>query len=290
VEVVRASALWRARTEGARARGQRVGLVPTMGSLHAGHGSLISAARSACDFVVVTIFVNPRQFSDTADLAAYPRTPAEDHARCETWGADLVVEPGLSEIWPSYPAPTPTTVSVAGLSERWEGAGRPGHFDGVASVVAKLLVISGPGAAYFGEKDFQQLAVVRQLVRDLSFAIDVVGCPIVRDSDGLALSSRNERLSASGRSHALALSRAVSSVGACPTAVSQARSTLARSLAGSGVDVAYADVVDPATLEPLDDAFDGEGRVLVAGIVDGVRLLDNGPVTIRSGGPHAARR
>jgi pantoate--beta-alanine ligase len=290
VEVVRAPAAWRALTEDARARGQRVGLVPTMGALHAGHASLIAAARRECDFVVVTIFVNPRQFSDNADLGAYPRTPAEDHAVCEENGSDLVVEPALADIWPQSPRPTATTVSVAGVSERWEGAGRPGHFDGVASVVAKLMIINGPGAAYFGEKDFQQLVVVRQMVLDLSLDVAVVGCPIVRDADGLALSSRNQRLSDDGRRDALALSRAVSTVGAAPVTVTTARATLANSLATSAIDVAYAEIVDPVTLNPLHNVCVGEGRVLVAGVVDGVRLLDNGPVQlIAEESAHAAR-
>lgn len=280
MRLVHELAEWRALTHDARARGARVGLVPTMGALHAGHESLIARARSACDVVIVTVFVNPRQFGDAADLDNYPRTLDADVEVCARAGADAVVAPALVDMWPSYPAPTATTVTVSSLTARWEGVGRPGHFDGVTSVVAKLFALTGPCAAYFGEKDFQQLVVVRQMVADLAFDVSVVGCPIVRDADGLALSSRNARLSADGRARALALSRAVGAVADAPLSASQARATVARALADPGLDVAYADVVDVGTLEPVDDSFSGAARVLVAAVVDGVRLLDNGPVTI----------
>ncbi len=157
--------------------------------------ALFAAASAECDVVVATIFVNPRQFHDAADLARYPRTPEADRALALEAGVDCLVSPSLEAMWPDFPAPTPTTVSLGALAEVFEGVGRPGHFDGVASVVAKLFAITGPCRAYFGEKDFQQLAVVRQLVRDLGFDVMIVGCPIVRDDDGLALSSRNGQLS-----------------------------------------------------------------------------------------------
>jgi pantoate--beta-alanine ligase len=254
-----------------------------MGALHAGHASLIERSRTECDVVVVSIFVNPRQFSDGADLARYPRTEDDDLAVCERAGADVVVIPDLAVMWPAYPAPTATTVSVAGLATRWEGVGRPGHFDGVTSVVAKLFAITGPCAAYFGEKDYQQLAVVSQMVADLGFDVDVIGCPIVRDTDGLALSSRNVRLSQRARGTARALSQAITELGSMSHTVDHARSVLGSTLTVAGLELAYADVVDPSTLDPIESKYRGEARALVAGVVDGVRLLDNGPVTIVGG-------
>jgi len=181
----------------ARAAGRTVGLVPTMGALHAGHTSLIARARAECDVVAVTIFVNPLQFGDPGDIAAYPRTLEHDLAACAEAGADLVFAPSVCEMYPGWPAPPATTVSVRGVSDDWEGASRPGHFDGVATVVAKLFSVAGRCRAYFGLKDFQQLAVVRQLTEDLALPVELVGCPIVREPDGLALSSRNVRLSPS---------------------------------------------------------------------------------------------
>ncbi|HEV2427201.1 MAG TPA: pantoate--beta-alanine ligase, partial [Acidimicrobiales bacterium] len=253
-------ASWRALAEGARAAGQVVGLVPTMGALHAGHLSLFAAARERTDVVVATSFVNPRQFSDPADLAAYPRDPERD-AELAAPLVDALVEPALDEMWPEGFA---TTVSVAGLGDVLEGAGRPGHFDGVASVVAKLLVVTGPCVAFFGEKDYQQLVVVRRLVADLGFDAGVVGCPTVREASGLALSSRNARLSASGRERALSLSRALAAAGE-PAPASALRATMRAVMEASGVDVAYAEVVDPVTLAPLADDASGDARALVAG-------------------------
>jgi pantoate--beta-alanine ligase len=162
-----------------------------------------------------------------------------------------------------------------------EGAHRPGHFDGVASVVAKLLTVTGPCRVYFGEKDFQQLAVIRQMVRDLSFAVDVVGCGIVRDADGLALSSRNVLLGEDARQRALTLSRALATVTAAPASASEHRRTLREIVSGAGLDVIYADVVDPVTFAPSGDADSGDARALVAARIDGVRLIDNGPVVLK---------
>ncbi len=271
---------WRAAASAARAAGRTVGLVPTMGALHAGHDSLVRAAQRAGDFVVLTVFVNPRQFNDPADLRAYPRDAAADRARAAALGVDLLVEPPLSQMWPADPAPTATTVHVAGLTDGLEGAGRPGHFDGVASVVTKLLVVTGPGRAYFGEKDFQQLAMVRQMVADLGFAVAIEACPIVREPDGLALSSRNVRLSAAARPRALGLSRALAAAAGAPAPASALRARMRAVLEESGVEVAYAEVVDPRTLRPSDDTESGLRRALVAARVDGVRLIDNGPVLI----------
>jgi pantoate--beta-alanine ligase len=271
---------WRSYANGVRAKGRTVGLVPTMGALHQGHAALFRAAKERGDVVVATLFVNPRQFNDVGDLERYPRTAELDRALALDSGVDCLIEPTLEAMWPAYPAPTPTTVSVGGLGDLHEGAGRPGHFDGVASVVAKLFAITGPARAYFGEKDFQQLVVVRQMVHDLAFDVEVVGCPIVRDDDGLAFSSRNARLSKDGRRQALALAEALARVAGHADCASAQRACLAATLRGAGVDVAYADVVDPTTLVPSRDDETGERRALVAGLVEGVRLLDNGPVKI----------
>jgi pantoate--beta-alanine ligase len=209
VRVVETVAECRELLQQARATGRTVGLVPTMGALHAGHISLMTRARAECEVVAVSIFVNPLQFGDPEDIAHYPRTLDRDVEACAEAGVDLVFAPSVLEMYPHWPAPVATTVSVVGVSEEWEGASRPGHFDGVATVVAKLFSIAGPCRAYFGEKDFQQLAVVRQMVADLSLPVEVVGCPIVRERDGLALSSRNVRLSPEERRAAVVLSRAL---------------------------------------------------------------------------------
>ncbi|HTT59978.1 MAG TPA: pantoate--beta-alanine ligase [Acidimicrobiales bacterium] len=281
IELTRISE-WRAFANDERAGGRRIGLVPTMGALHGGHASLFRAARESCDVVLATVFVNPRQFGDENDLAHYPRTLDADREIAQHAGVDCLVVPTLEEMWPDYPRCTPTAVSVRGIGEVLEGAGRPGHFDGVASVVTKLFTVTGPCRAFFGEKDFQQLAVVRQLVHDLDFDVDVVGCPIVRDPDGLALSSRNARLSPEGRRRALGLSRALGYVATTSARASTLRSTMRTILDDSGVEVAYADVVDPRTLESAGDGEVGERRALIAGFVDGVRLIDTGPVTVVS--------
>jgi pantoate--beta-alanine ligase len=284
VEVLTDLASWRAAASEARARGRRVGLVATMGALHAGHASLFERARAAGDVVIATSFVNPRQFHDAADLAAYPHSPDADRALAAAAGVDVFVSPSLIEMWPDHPAATATTVSVRGLGDTLEGEGRPGHFDGVASVVAKLFVVNGPGAAYFGEKDFQQVAVVRRMVADLAFDVEVVACPTVRDPDGLALSSRNARLSAAGRARALSLSRALARAGETRASARALRALLRAEMDDAGVDVAYAEVVDPVTLAPARDDEAGARRALVAGVIEGVRLIDNGPVQIERGG------
>jgi pantoate--beta-alanine ligase len=272
---------WRSYCDAQRRDGRRVGFVPTMGALHAGHASLFDAARDHGDVVVATMFVNPRQFEDRADLDRYPRTPDDDRAMAEAHGVDCLVAPTLADMWPDFPEPTATTVSVRGLGDVLEGAARPGHFDGVASVVAKLLTVTGPCRVYFGEKDFQQLAVVRQMVRDLSFAVEVVGCAIVRDADGLALSSRNVLLNPEARQRALALSRSIAAVASAPQRASEHRRTLLEVLGGADVDVLYAEVVDPVTFVPSGDDESGDARALVAARIDDVRLIDNGPVVLK---------
>jgi pantoate--beta-alanine ligase len=273
-------AAWRQFANDQRAAGRRVGLVPTMGALHQGHVSLFRAAKAQSDVVIATIFVNPLQFGDANDLAHYPRTLEHDRALARECGVDCLVTPTLEEMWPDYPRCTPTSVSVRGIGDVFEGAGRPGHFDGVASVVAKLFAVTGACRAFFGEKDFQQLAVVRQLVEDLGFDVEVVGCPIVRDNDGLALSSRNVRLTSESRRRALGLSRALAYVATTSARASTLRATMRTILDDAGVEVAYAEVVDPRTLRPTSDDESGLKRALVAGFVDGVRLIDNGPVSV----------
>ena len=265
----------------ARATGRVVGLVPTMGALHDGHTSLMARARAECDVVAVSIFVNPLQFGDPDDIAQYPRTLERDLLACAEAGADLVFVPPVTEMYPSWPEPPATTVSVRGVSDRWEGASRPGHFDGVATVVSKLFSIAGPCRAYFGLKDFQQLAVVRRMVRDLCLPVEVVGCPIVREADGLALSSRNARLSGAERRAATVLSAALAAGRAAIAAGERSGAAVARAMrvATSGeplVDLDYAVAVDAASLQEagaIDDA--ATVRLLVAAQVGPVRLIDN---------------
>ncbi len=271
----------RALLEQARATGRTVGLVPTMGALHAGHVSLITRARAECDVVAVTIFVNPLQFGDPEDIAHYPRTLDRDVEVCAEAGVDLVFAPSVREMYPNWPAPVATTVSVTGVSEGWEGASRPGHFDGVATVVSKLFSIAGPCRAYFGEKDFQQLAVVRQMVSDLSIPVEVVGCPIVREQDGLALSSRNVRLSAEERRAAVVLSRALATGRALMEQGVDYSSTVAEAMrqvveSEPLVHLDYAVAVghhDLAAREVIEDPT--AVRLLIAADVGPVRLIDN---------------
>ena len=264
----------------ARAADRTVGLVPTMGALHAGHTSLIARARAECDVVVVTIFVNPLQFGDPDDIAAYPRTLDHDLA-CAEAGADVVFVPSVREMYPSWPDPPATTVSVRGVSEVWEGASRPGHFDGVATVVAKLFSVAGRCRAYFGLKDFQQLAVVRQLTEDLALPVEVVGCAIVREPDGLALSSRNVRLSPAERTAATVLSRALAAgravlAGGERSSVSVRAAMRAVVETEPLVDLDYAAVVDARTLADPAHVGDLAGvRLLIAARVGPVRLIDN---------------
>ena len=269
---------WRQFAQNTRDAGHRVGLVPTMGALHAGHRSLVQRALDDGNVPLLTIFVNPRQFNDAADLEAYPQELEEDLARCQEWGVAGVATPTVGEMWPSYPAPTATTVHVAGVTDDFEGAGRPGHFDGVASVVTKIFAITGVATAYFGDKDFQQLAMVRQLNDELSLGLDVVGCPIVREESGLALSSRNARLTTGGRMRALAISRALIWASQEKRSVQDIETRVRLTIEDAGGDVAYATVVDAVTLAPFVGS--GPARLLVAATFDGVRLLDNCPVDV----------
>lgn len=263
-------------TDDARASGSRVGFVPTMGALHEGHRSLVRRARAETGFVVVSVFVNPAQFDQAADLDAYPRTIDDDLEVCAAEGADLVFHPDPEEI---YPRPPLTQVRVSGLTDRMEGAFRPGHFDGVTLVVTKLFNIVGACAAYFGQKDAQQLRVVRRMAADLDMPVEVVACPTVRDADGLALSSRNARLDSADRERALALVRAFAELRRLFETGQRSGPALQRAglavLEDCGVDkVDYLEVVHPETLEPLPSI---EDAALVCGAVHvgGVRLIDN---------------
>ena len=265
----------------ARQAGRTVGVVPTMGALHAGHRSLIERAARECDVVAVSIFVNPTQFGEAADLANYPRTLESDLEVVAGAGAHLAFVPSVGEMYPGWPAPVTTSVSVPELGRRWEGASRPGHFDGVATVVVKLLAAAGRCRAYFGEKDFQQLAVVRRVARDLSLPAEVVGCETVRAEDGLALSSRNVRLSPEQRRASLVLSRALWSGAALiasgeqdPRAVEAHMAELVALEPAVALD--YAVVVEADDLEPAPMlSADRTLRLLIAATLGSVRLIDN---------------
>ena len=252
-----------------------IALVPTMGALHAGHMALIAEARARANKVVATIFVNPKQFGPREDLARYPRCEAEDARMLEEGGCDLLWVPSVEDI---YPAGFSTTVSVSGVSERWEGEVRPGHFDGVATVVAKLLAAVRPEVAIFGEKDFQQLAVIRRMAADLCLCPEIVGVPTVREADGLALSSRNAYLSADERTRAVALPQALTGArdaihGGTPVAraLDEAREILA---AAGFSRVDYLALVDANTLEPLE-APASNMRLIAAALIGTTRLIDN---------------
>lgn len=270
----------RRRLDAVRAEGRSVGFVPTMGYLHEGHAALVRAARAADDLVVVSIFVNPLQFAPSEDLADYPRDLARDLAVVTEAGGEVVFHPSVAEM---YPRPVATTVTVDGVTEGFEGASRPTHFAGVATVVTKLFAIVGPSRAYFGEKDYQQLALVRRIAADLSLAIEVVGVPTVREPDGLAMSSRNVYLSADERAVAPALHQAL--VAGRDLVRSGERRVAAVEAAMRAVVAAappfeldYAAVVDAVTVAPVTE-ISGELRLLVAARLGRTRLLDNLGVT-----------
>lgn len=253
-----------------------VGLVPTMGALHRGHESLIRRAAAENDRVVVSIFVNPAQFNDASDLERYPRDLDRDVAIVEAAGAAAIYAPAVEAIYPDGFA---TKVSVAGLTGDLEGESRPGHFDGVATVVSILLNQVRPDRSYFGEKDFQQLAMVRRMHRDLALPGEIIGCPTVREEDGLALSSRNVRLSPVARRAALVLSKALFAMRdqAEPGSDTAFRLTTMGAVlikTEPAVDLDYLQIVDPDTLLPVDRLTPGT-RALVAATVGGVRLIDN---------------
>ncbi|MFJ6077434.1 pantoate--beta-alanine ligase [Pseudarthrobacter sp. NPDC092419] len=277
-------------------QGTSQGLVPTMGALHEGHAALARTAVEQNDVVVATIFVNPLQFGDAVDLGRYPRTLEADLELLEAQGVDLVFAPAVEEV---YPGGEPLVRVTSGrLGEKWEGASRPGHFDGALTVVAKLLHYGLPAAglpdgsglpayrAYFGQKDAQQLALVRRMAADLSFPVEIVGVPTVRSSEGLALSSRNRFLSDAERDAALVLSRALRLLESRAAAREPLDLDSAVAMVESQplVELDYFDVVDPVTLEPLaencrDTPFRGEALALIAARVGPVRLIDNVPLS-----------
>ena len=280
--IVRSVRDLRAAVRAWRGEGASVGIVPTMGALHEGHLSLIRAARARAGRVLVTIFVNPKQFNRPGDLAGYPRTEAADVAKVGTAGGHLIFAPGAEEV---YPAGFATNVAVGGVTEGLCGAARPGHFDGVATVVTKLFLQSGADLAFFGEKDFQQLLVVRRLARDLDIPIEVVGCPTVREADGLALSSRNQRLTPEQRRIAPQLARTLFEAKARLEAGEEAAAVLrwaggALERAGfAGLD--YLELRAEADLAPLARP-DRPARLLAAAWLGEVRLIDNVRLAPRS--------
>ncbi|HUG85754.1 MAG TPA: pantoate--beta-alanine ligase [Euzebya sp.] len=256
-----------------RAAGSTIGLVPTMGALHAGHLSLVQAAGRDNDVVVVSIFVNPLQFGPGEDLQAYPRTLQADLEALAAQDVQLVFHPDVADFTPPDMV---TKVHVAGLTDGLEAGTRPTHFDGVTTIVTKLFNAVGPDRAYFGSKDFQQQAVIRRMVRDLGMPLEVVTCPLVREGDGLALSSRNAYLSAAQRQDALALSATLAEVlDAWDGDVDSARGLLQDRLgAAAGVRLDYAEVIDTVSLEPLTGVHTGPAQAVVAAWVGTTRLLD----------------
>jgi len=261
---------------GARSGGKRLGFVPTMGALHEGHLSLVRAARAGCDVVAASIFVNPTQFGLNEDLAKYPRAFERDRELLEKEGAQLLFAPSVEEM---YPASAVTWVTVEGLSDRLDGRSRPGHFRGVTTVVSKLLHVVEPDAAFFGEKDAAQVAIIRRMVCDLKFPVEIVACPIVREADGLAMSSRNAYLDPLQRKQALVLHRALMRVKECwkrgerdaARLATAGREEIARE---RSVRLDYLEIVDPDGLGAVEDVTGG-ALVAVAAFVGTTRLIDN---------------
>jgi pantoate--beta-alanine ligase len=271
----------RSACDDARRAGRRVGLVPTMGYLHEGHRSLMRVARAECDLVVVSIFVNPLQFGPAEDLDRYPRDLAGDIRACEAEGVDVLFVPTVAEMYPRAPL---TTVHVEGLTASMCGLARPTHFDGVTTVVAKLFSIVGPCHAYFGRKDAQQLAVVTRLAEDLNLPVTVVGCPLVREPDGLAMSSRNAYLDDEQRRAALVLSRALRDAADAITDGERDAQKLADELRATiatepTVELEYADIRAAIDLAPVD-RIGGPVLIALAARVGATRLIDNISVTV----------
>ncbi|MGN6187645.1 MAG: pantoate--beta-alanine ligase [Conexibacter sp.] len=282
MRTIRTVAEVREAVRAARADGRTIGLVPTMGAFHAGHVSLMERARAATDLVVVSLFVNPTQFGPSEDLSAYPRDEARDAAIAAEAGVDVLFAPPVEEV---YPDGFQTTVTVGALAQPLEGAQRPGHFDGVATVVVKLLNMVGPDVAFFGQKDAQQALILRRVVRDLDLPTRIEVCPTVREPDGLAMSSRNAYLDAAERERAVALRRALDAAEQAVAAGERDASAVATAahaaLAPFGVEPEYVALVASDTLAPVD-RIDGEILVALAARVGRARLIDNTLITANS--------
>ena len=277
MHIVRTVAELRKNLDAASNAHRTIGFVPTMGALHRGHAALVEKSVSECDLTVVSIFVNPLQFNNSADLDTYPNTIDADLELCARLGASLVFVPDRTEM---YPGGFDTAVEPGELASLFEGASRPGHFSGMCTVVLKLLVMVQPSHAFFGKKDYQQLAIVRRMATDFNLPVDIVGCETVRDDDGLALSSRNVRLTPDARQRALALPLALATA---KQALVDGRGVEASRRAGTdilssqqGLETSYFDIVDATSLRsPTDTSGNGKLVVLGAVVVDGVRLIDN---------------
>jgi pantoate--beta-alanine ligase len=280
MRTLRTIASLREHLRAARAQGRTIGLVPTMGAFHAGHVSLMERARAEADDVVVSLFVNPTQFGPSEDLAAYPRDEARDAAIAEQAGVDVLFAPPVEEV---YPDGFQTTVTVGALAEPLEGAQRPGHFDGVATVVTKLLNMVGPDVAYFGQKDAQQALIVRRVARDLDIPTRIEVCPTVREADGLALSSRNAYLAPAERERAIALRRALDAAEQAIAAGERDAGAVATAAHAAmepfGVEPEYLALVASESLQPVD-RIDGEILVALAARVGRARLIDNTLITV----------
>jgi pantoate--beta-alanine ligase len=279
LELVTSLSAVQARMMAERARGQTIGFVPTMGALHAGHAALLDEARRRADLVVCSSFVNPKQFGPAEDLSRYPRRPEQDRALCETCGVDVLLMPDAAEV---YPSGFDTQIHAGRRASILEGAVRPGHFDGVLTVVALLFAVVQPHFAVFGEKDFQQLTLIRRMARDLRLTVEIVPMPVIRDVDGLALSSRNAYLSADERPRAAGLYRALMAAqdeaqrGVVDAGrIAGAARAVLESTPGMSID--YVEVRDPRTLEPVA-TLDRDARLLLAARLGSVRLIDNGPL------------
>src|SRR6266404_3455142 len=279
IAVARTVAGLREAVAGWRAGQERVGLVPTMGALHRGHLALVAAARRDCPRVVASLFVNPKQFGPREDFTAYPRDEAADLAKFREGGVDLVFAPTVEEM---YPSGFVTTVRLGGIGEVLEGAHRPGHFDGVATVVTKLLLQSLPDAAYFGEKDYQQLLVVRRLARDLDIPVRIAGVPTAREADGLALSSRNAYLSPEERRIAPEVARVLRRIAAAlaaePDTVARETACGRADLEQAGFAVEYLEIREADTLVPVTATVTAAARIFVAVHLGRTRLIDNIPI------------
>jgi pantoate--beta-alanine ligase len=265
----------------AKHRGKRLGLVPTMGALHEGHLSLVRAAKAECKVVVVSIFVNPTQFGPSEDFSKYPRTFERDREQLEKEGVDLLFAPSVAEM---YPPGAVTYVTVAGLSDKLCGKSRPGHFRGVTTVVSKLFHIVEPDVAFFGQKDAAQVAIIRRMVRDLDFPVQIISCPIVREPDGLAMGSRNAYLDAEQRRSALVLHRSLMQMQSLFERGERKATTLIEAgkqvFAGqASVRLDYLEIVDPETLDPVDEV-NAPALIAVAAFIGETRLIDN---TVLSG-------